>query len=226
MSEQKCISTNETNPRRASSTKSPSKKEPVIEGPTFSYYRCVACAVAITAVVLGVFYLYLKTESSSPHGLVFYRETIFSKRVITDRGEGCLDAVGGKDRADMLKKQIKRISGTKKIFVIEEDPQPVKDISETEKFIMKCMQDLGLPKEFKNVYVWEYKYNERLSRINEVIKKTGLDNANLQFICKLGHIGGFLKDNKFNVFEVVDKIYESDFEQMISTLNIETIQHV
>jgi len=162
MSEQKCISTNETNPPRASSTKSPSKTEPVIEGPTFSYYWWVACAVAITAVVLGVYFFYLKRENNSPQvvGFVFYGNTIFARRGIyfnTDRTTwDCETALGGKERADMLKKWFTRISETK-LFVIEEDTWN-HDIKDTEKAITICMQSLGLSKEFKNVYVWKADY--------------------------------------------------------------------
>jgi len=219
MSEQKCISTNETNPPRASSTKSTSKTEPVIEGPTFSYYWCVACAVAITAVILGVYYFYLKPQIL---GLVFYRETIFHHRIIIGTDWGCENAFGGKSTAGMLKKQFKRISETKNIFVIEDDP--TLDISQTEDDITICMQWLGLSKEFKNVYVWQYKNDERLNEINRVIKKTELEGATLQFICRTGPKCDFLKDNKFNVFKVDDYIQESDFQGMISQ-NTELTEH-
>jgi len=156
MSEQKCISTNETNPPRASSTKSPSITEPVIEGPTFSYYWWVACAVAITAVILGVYYFYLKPQIL---GLVFYRETIFPISAITDTDYGCNYALGGEPRAGMLKTQFKRLSETKTIFVIDDDPTFA--ITETKKGITFCMQKLGLSKEFKNVHVWRYRNDER-----------------------------------------------------------------
>jgi len=211
MSEQKCISTNETNPPRASSTKSPSKTEPVIEGPTFSYYRWVACAVAIVAVILGVYYFYPKPQIL---GLVFYRETIFKTGWIFSTDQGCEHALRGKSRAEMLKTQFKRISETKNIFIIEDD-SPM-DISETEKEITRCMQLLGLSKEFKNVYVWQHKHNERLNEINEVIKKTALEGATLQFICTTGRKCEFLKDNKFNVIELKSIIQEPDLKRMIS----------
>jgi len=130
--------------------------------------------------------------------------------------------LGGKSRAEMLKKQFKRLSETKNIFVIEDNPL---DISESENAITICMQELGLSKEFKNVYVWEYKNDERLIEINDVIKKTELEGATLQFICKTGPKCEFLKENKFNVVEVVDSIKESDFKGILSTLNIEFTEH-
>jgi len=219
MSEQKCISTNETNPPRASSTKSSSKTEPVIEGPTFSYYWWFACAVAIVAVILGVYYFYPKPQMS---GLVFYRETIFHTRSLVSGDSGCEWALGGKSTAGMLKKQFKIVSETKNIFIIEDEP--LHGLSETENSITICMQKLGLSKEFKNVYVWESKNDERLNEINRVIKKTGLEGATLQFICRTGPKCEFLKDNKFNVFEVYGYIQESDFQGMISQ-NTELTEH-
>jgi len=219
MSEQKCISTNETNPPRASSTKSPSKTEPVIEGPTISYYWWFAFAVAITAVVLGVYFFNRKEESSSPQGLVFYWDTIALQtqtiQEIDERGiqTSCELVVGGKSRAEMWKKQIKRISVTKKLYIIEDNT--TMDIKRAAAFISLCMLSLGLSEVNKNVYVWESTPHERLNEINSVIKKTGLEGATLQFICRTGPKCDFLKDNKFNVFEVGDHIQESDFQGMI-----------
>jgi len=218
MSEQKCISTNETNPPRASSTKSPTKTEPVIEGPTFSYYWWVSWAVAITAVILGVYYFYPKAGSSSPQvvGLVFYMETIAVQ--LADLGlfedqNVCERAVGGKDRAEMLKTQIERISKTKELFIIEDHPS--RSVLDTEYTIKLCMQDLKVWKYFKGMYVWESKDEDKLSEIIKVIKETGLDRAKLRFISRFGEKSQFLRNNNFKVIEVNREIKESDFQKLI-----------
>jgi len=54
----------------------------------------------------------------------------------------CVDAVGGKERAEMLKTHIKRISQTKKLFIIEDYAHAPK--INTVNDIRLCMQSLSV----------------------------------------------------------------------------------
>jgi len=66
----------------------------------------------------------------------------------------------------------------------------------------------------KIIWVWTVTDDpELLFKINEAIKKTGLDNTKFQFITSSGYMSNWLKE-KFNVIEVNLKIEESDFPKM------------
>jgi len=154
-------------------------------------------------------------------GLVFYMNIIAVESVETgwsDNYQRCVVALGGKHRADMLITQFKRLSETKKLFIIEDDPRitvrPEETVQHNENVIRVCMTALGIWECFAGMYVWESRLTSRLSEIEKVVEKTRMDKAKLHFISSPGVKSDFLKENKFNVIEVNHKIEESDFQKI------------
>lgn len=199
-----------------STTKSSMKTEDVNSGPAFSYCRWVTWAVAIIAVVVGVYYFIPKKHSSSPQsdikGLVFFRNTISFKFEFSNVPALCLIGVGGEGRAEMLKTHIKSISKTRKLFMIEDYPSTT--VENTLKFIEACMKQLDVWEDFTDVYVLDSKGKGWLSEMNKAIELTGMDSANLEFICRSGKKCELLTKHNFKVIGVDDKIQESDFQNI------------
>jgi len=199
---------------------SSTKPEPIIEGRASSYCSWVTLAVAIIAVIGGVYLLKEerrgleifslnkndKIGSKLGTGLVFYWEVISLENI----REPCEFNVGGKKQAEMLESQFKSLSeGTNNLFIIEEVTDG--NIAQVEIFIKQCIKNLGINDYFVNIYVWESNPQLRedwKSKIEMVIKLTGLDSDKLYFICRKGYKSQRLKKSDYNVFEVKGVLLE------------------
>jgi len=232
---------------------SPTSTEPVIADATFSHCRLVTLAVAIIAVVVGVYYFSCKAKSSDPPityieddritGIVFYMNTIGVVFVNIDSGvklKQCETTFGGKDRADMLKKQFESLSKTNELFIIEDDPKgynPTEAIATAKKVIGECLDVLGIRGSFKDWYVWKRsdvnmpddKMDiEMWSEVTKVSTLTGLENSKLLFVCKIGDkMCVFVEEKHLKVIAVDGyyKLRESDFSKIKDKISRRNIGH-